>query len=83
MIDIALAIELLVPTAEYRGATSDNTKECFDALVWLDERPMPTWEQLLEQKDAVENYKKQSSNNKFAILERLGLTEEELKVVLS
>jgi len=44
--DVALAIESLVPAAKYFGSTTDNTKECFDALNWLDERPNPTWKQL-------------------------------------
>lgn len=44
--DVALAIEALVPAAQYFGSTTDNTKECFDVLDWLDERAKPTWKQL-------------------------------------
>jgi hypothetical protein len=43
MIDIALAIESLVPSAEYFGSTTENTKKSFDDLNWLDERPKPSW----------------------------------------
>jgi|LakMenEpi03Aug12_release.lakeMendotaPanAssembly.Ray.scaffolds.fasta_scaffold2985817_1 hypothetical protein len=41
--DVALTIEVLVPSAEYGGSTTANTKECFDALDWYDTRKKPTW----------------------------------------
>jgi hypothetical protein len=41
--DIALAIEVLIPSAEYFGSTTKNTKSEFDALVWNDSRQKPTW----------------------------------------
>jgi hypothetical protein len=41
--DIALAIEVLIPSAEYFGSTTQNTKSEFDALVWNDSRQKPTW----------------------------------------
>lgn len=44
--DIALAIEALVPQANYFGSTTSNTKADFEALVWNDERPKPTFEEL-------------------------------------
>lgn len=43
MIDIALGIEALVPSANYFGSTTNNTKKAFDDLNWLDERAKPTW----------------------------------------
>jgi hypothetical protein len=46
MIDIAMAIEALLPAAEYFGSTTDNTKDCFDSLDWKDSRPKPTWKQV-------------------------------------
>lgn len=46
--DVALAIELLVPAAEYFGSTTANSRECFDELDWRDAREKPTWEQLIE-----------------------------------
>ena len=39
--DIALAIEALVPRAEYFGSTTSNTKEDYDLLIWNDERVKP------------------------------------------
>jgi hypothetical protein len=51
--DIALAIEALVPEAEYFGSTTANTKECFDNLNWQDERTKPTWEEVQEAYDAL------------------------------
>ena len=44
--DVALAIESLIPAAEYFGSTTANDQECFDALDWNDERPKPTWAEL-------------------------------------
>lgn len=53
MIDVALGIEALVPAAEYFGSTTENTKECFDDLNWLDARPKPTWKAIQEAYDAL------------------------------
>jgi len=44
--DVALGIEALIPAAEYFGSTTDNTKEAFDNLNWLDKRKKPTWSQV-------------------------------------
>ena len=46
MLDIALAIEALLPAAQYFGSTTDNTKKCFDDLDWHDERAKPTWKEV-------------------------------------
>ena len=46
MIDVALAIEALLPAAEYFGSTTANTKECFDNLNWQDSRTKPSWKQV-------------------------------------
>ena len=45
--DIALAIEHIYYAAEFFGSLTDNTKESFDALRWLDARPKPSWEEIL------------------------------------
>lgn len=45
--DLALAIEQLVPAAKYRGSTTANTEAAYDALVWGDERPKPSWADLV------------------------------------
>jgi hypothetical protein len=47
MIDIALAIERLVPNAEYAGSTTGSTRDVFDALRWTDARPKPSWGQIV------------------------------------
>ena len=44
--DIALGIESLVPSAQYFGSTTANTKASFDDLNWMDERVKPTWKQV-------------------------------------
>lgn len=49
--DVAIAIESLVPGAQYTGSLTDNTQEAFDALVWTDEREKPTWEALTGDQD--------------------------------
>lgn len=41
--DLALAIESLVPAAEYGGSTTKNTKAAYDALDWKDARAKPSW----------------------------------------
>ena len=51
--DIALAIEALVPEAEYFGSTTANTKKSFDDLNWLDARPKPTWKQVQDAYEAL------------------------------
>jgi len=44
--DIALAIEALLPSADYFGSTTGNQKADFDDLVWNDSRTKPTWQAL-------------------------------------
>ena len=51
--DIALAIEALVPNANYFGSTTSNTKKDFDALVWNDSRPKPEFTALQNAYDAL------------------------------
>ena len=86
MIDVAMGIEALLPAAEYFGSTTDNTKKCFDDLNWIDERPKPTWKQVqdawndLEPKLIAEAEAKAAA--KQAILDRIGLTADEAKLIL-
>lgn len=44
--DLALAIDALVPAAQYGGSTTANDRASYDALRWEDERPRPKWEDL-------------------------------------
>ena len=48
MLDVALAIEILVPAANYFGSVTDNTEESYSSLEWLDERGKPAWRELKE-----------------------------------
>lgn len=45
--DIAWAIDKLVPAAIYSGSTSANTQAAYTALTWGDERTKPTWTALV------------------------------------
>jgi hypothetical protein len=84
--DVALAIEALLPAAEYFGSTTDNTKDSFDNLDWKDSRTKPTWKQLqdawviLEPKLIAEAEAKAAQRQ--ALLSRLGITEEEARILL-
>jgi len=86
MTDVALGIEALIPAAEYFGSTTANTKACFDELNWLDERPKPTWKQVQDAynalPDSIKNPEAFKATQRAAILERIGLTADELKLLL-
>ena len=41
--DIALAIEHLVPQAKYGGSVTANTKEAYEAITWNADRKKPSW----------------------------------------
>lgn len=45
-IDVAIAIEGLLPAAQFGGSLTANSKAAFDALAWTDARPKPTWAQV-------------------------------------
>ena len=62
--DIALAIELLVPGAEYRGSLTEDTvnrhfngdqKAAYESIVWTDERAKPSWPEVKVQEPTVNN----------------------------
>lgn len=44
--DLAAAIENLLPEAIYGGSTNENNQDCYDALDWQDDRPKPTWTEI-------------------------------------
>lgn len=46
MVDIALALDALVPGAQYRGSLTANTRAAYDALAWSDDRDKPDWSQI-------------------------------------
>jgi hypothetical protein len=84
--DIALGIEALLPAAEYFGSTTENTKECFDNLNWQDARPKPTWKQVQDAykvlPEEIKNPEATRATQRAAILDRIGLTSDELKTIL-
>ena len=53
MIDVALAIAIIHPAPKYSGSVTANTEEAYSKIRWEDERPQPTWAELVE---AWENY---------------------------
>jgi hypothetical protein len=88
MIDIALGIETLLPTAQYFGSLTANTKEAFDELVWQDERTKPTWKQVQDAYNALpeeikypEIAEAQAKATAQAKLAALGLTVEDLQAL--
>lgn len=84
--DVALAIEAIYLGAEYFGVTNGNTKDEYDALTWLDSRPKPTWDQLKAAYATLPSEEEKTQANiaaKGALLERLGLTADEAKLLLS
>ena len=80
--DVALGIEALLPAAEYFGSTTENTKKCFDDLNWQDARPKPTWKQVQDAFATVKIKESTQAADKAAILDRIGLTADELKTIL-
>lgn len=51
--NIALAIEKLLPSAEYGGSLTDNTRESYEALRWEDKRPKPSWSEIVAADEAL------------------------------
>jgi hypothetical protein len=86
--DVALAIEALLPASEYFGSTTDNTKDSFDNLDWKDSRTKPTWKQLqdawviLEPKLIAEAEAKANAKaTAEGKLAALGLTTDDLRAL--
>ncbi|MDH4379177.1 MAG: hypothetical protein QE263_04655 [Vampirovibrionales bacterium] len=57
-VDLALALETLLPGAQYGGSLTPNTPEAYGAIIWDDKRPKPGIEELLavvvpEKKEAI------------------------------
>jgi len=86
--DLALAIEALVPSAQYFGSTTANTKDCFDNLDWKDSRTKPSWKQLQDawvslepQLVAEAEAKAQAKATAEGKLAALGLTTDDLRAL--
>jgi len=76
-VDVALAIEKLVPHAVYYGSVTANTKQAYDNIRWKDKRAKPTWEQILKANELV---KKELAEQK--VKEELeAKVEEEMRIM--
>jgi len=89
--DLAMAIDKLIPSAEYFGSTNDNTEEAFTKLNWFDKRKKPIWEEIVSayelvkidlqaEKEMIANLaaKKAAAEAKLAAI---GLTADDLKAL--
>ena len=85
--DISLTIEKLVPSAQYFGSLTSNTKEDYDKLDWQDQRTKPEWKDLQNVWVSLESQIKAEAEakaaQKAALLERLGISESEARLLLS
>lgn len=45
-IDVALALDKLVPAAVYFGSLTVNTEEAYNKIKWEDSREKPTWKRI-------------------------------------
>lgn len=46
-IEITNCIEKLVPNAKFYGVFVNNTEDEYNNIIWVDERPKPTWENII------------------------------------
>ena len=46
VIDIRLALEQLGTAWQFGGSVTDGTQQAWDVVVWEDERPKPSWDEL-------------------------------------
>src|SRR5215831_9855975 len=47
MHDLYLALDYLVPQAQFYGSLTNNTQDSYDAIVWNDARAKPIWTDVL------------------------------------
>ena len=82
-LDIVKAIKLLKPTAEFSFIENDYSTIKWDVL----EGEAPTWEEIqaahLQIKTAEEAAVAEATAKRQALLDKLGITEEEAKLLLS
>jgi len=81
--DIVRAIKLIKPESEFSFQETDYSTIKWDVL----EGKAPTWEEIeaahLEVKAAEEAAKAEAAAKRQALLDKLGITEEEAKLLLS
>lgn len=66
-IDIAMVIDQLVPSAEYEGSLTSNTEEAYWGIIWKDERPKPTWQQVIDAAEGNSTYSQNASNSQITL----------------
>lgn len=45
--NLVIALKSLVPAAQYVGDLGEGTKEAYESIEWADERPQPTWDEIV------------------------------------
>lgn len=53
MPDLAAALELVLPAAQYTGSLTDNTQDAYNSIIWDDPRPKPSYAAVLAADDTV------------------------------
>lgn len=53
MADIAMALDRLVPGADWQGSVTAGTKAAYDAIRWNDDRPKPSWQAVKDASAAI------------------------------
>lgn len=61
--DIALAVERLVPNAEYFGSTETNNNTAWKAVEWKDSRKKPSWGDLVSAYGEIEQEQQSAASN--------------------
>ncbi len=49
--DVATALDILVPAAQYRGSLTPNTQRAYDQIKWQDQRAKPAWSAIQTEMD--------------------------------
>jgi hypothetical protein len=78
--DIALALEKLIPGALYGGSVSLNTEAAYDSIRWEDERAKPTWAAIEAAGATVET---QMAAQKLATLAQVAIERSDITVLRS
>lgn len=72
---------------KYKGSEWTLSDNNYETLIWMSDSPKPTKDELDVANAAMEQellqFEAQAKAAKQAILDRLGLTEDELRIVLS
>ncbi len=66
-INVAMALERLVPAAEYFGSLTENSEEAYKKVRWMDKREKPTWEAILKASDVHKTEKKLQEEEKILL----------------